>query len=131
MKTTIQAPTTTMVLTHPPANTVEPPHSHQLASLGVLEWLQWASPTASAPLSQQSMPRREPSPAALGAPPSTGETEDPLRPEEMDSAIPAPMVTFMQMSPWVATPGDSPSLLHVTHPLLQPTVPKTPEAESM
>ena len=37
----------------------------------------------------------------------------------------------MQMSLWVATPGGTPSFTHITHPLLQPTMSKTPEAVSM
>ena len=66
---------------------------------------------------------------ALGALPSTRETEDPLRPEETDSAIPTPMATLTQMSPQVATPGGTPSFTHVT-PLLQPTLPKALEVAS-
>ena len=50
--------------------------------------------------------------------PPTRETEYPLGPEGTDSAIPGPTATLMQMSLWVATPGDTPSLLHVTHPML-------------
>ena len=61
----------------------------------------------------------------------TGETEDPLEPQGIDSAIPAPMTTLTHMSPWVTTQGDISSFTHVTHPLLQPTVPKTPEVASM
>ena len=55
---------------------------------GALEQLQWASPTASAPVSQCSMPRREPPSAALGALTSRDEAEDPLGPKGMDSATP-------------------------------------------
>ena len=33
----------------------------------------------------------------------------------------------MQMHPWVATPGDTPSFTHTGHPLLQLTVPQTLE----
>ena len=61
----------------------------------------------------------------------TGETEDPLRPEGMDSAIPALMATLTQMSLWLAMLGDTPSFTCVTQSLLQPTMPKTPEAVSM
>ena len=71
---------------------------------------------------------REPPSAALGAPPSTEETEDPLGPKEMDSAIPIQMATIMQMLPWAVTAGDTPSF---THPLLQPTVPGTLEVLSI
>ena len=123
------------VLTHSLVNTVEPPHDITMAVnlhlQGVLEQLQQASSTASAPVSQHSMPRIEPPSAALGAPPSTKETEDPLWPKETDSAIPILMATITQMPPQVATPADTPSIPHVTHPLLQPTMPQTPEAASM
>ena len=135
MTTTIQAPTTTPVLTHPLADTIEPPHDITMAInlhlQGALEWLQWASSTASASVSQLCMPRREPPSVALVAPPSTEETEDSLGLKEMDWAIPVPMATLTQMLLWVATPGDTPSIPHITHPLLQPTVLKTPEAASM
>ena len=135
MTTAIQAPTTTPVLTHPPADTIEPHRditmTVNLHLHGALEWLQWALSTASAPVSQCSMPRREPPTAVLGAPPSTEETEDPLWPKEMDSAIPVMMATLTQMPLQRATPDDTPNIPHVTHPLLQPTMPKTPEATSM
>ena len=128
MITAIKAPTTTPVLTHSPADTIEPPHDItmpvNLHLQGALEWLQWASSAASAIVSQHSMPRRESQSVALGAPPSTEETEDPLG-LKMDSAIPIPMATFTQMSLWAATPGDTPSIPHVTPPLLQPTILKT------
>ena len=133
MTTATQAPTTTPALPH-----LQPiPLSHHdittainLKLQGALEQLQWTSPTASAPVSQCSMPRREPPSVALGALPSTRETEYTLKPEGT-SAIPAPMATLMQTSPQVATPGDTPSLLHVTYLLLQSIVPKTLEVASM
>ena len=77
------------------------------------------------------MPRREPPSLALGAPPPTKETEDPLRPKEMDLAIPVPVATLTQIPLWVATPGDTPSIPHITYPLLQPNMLKTLEAASM
>ena len=72
------------------------------------------------------MPMREPPAATLVAPPSTEATEDPLRLNETDSAIPILTASLSQMPPWMATPGNIPSIPHVTHPLLQPTMPKTP-----
>ena len=44
---------------------------------------------------------------------------------------PAPVTTLTQMSPWASTPGDISSFTHVTHLLLQPTIPRTPEVASM
>ena len=67
----------------------------------------------------------------LGILPSARETEDPLRLEGIDPIIPAPTAAFRQMSPWVATPGSTPSFTHITHPLLHPTMLKTPEAVSI
>ena len=85
MTTAIQDPTTTLVLTHSLANTIEPPCDITMAInfhlQGALEWLWQASPAASAPVSQCSMPRREPPSVALGALPPTKENEDPLRPK--------------------------------------------------
>ena len=49
----------------------------------------------------------------------------------MDSAIPIPMATLTQTPLQAATLGDSPSIPHVTHPLLQPTVLKTLETASV
>ena len=61
-----------------PADIVEPPHDTataiNLQLQGALEWLQQASPTASAPTSQHSMPRRSLPLVALGGPASTKET---------------------------------------------------------
>ena len=55
MRTAIQAPTTTLVLTHPLADTIEPPHDITMAInlhlKGALEWLQWAFSAAWAPAS--------------------------------------------------------------------------------
>ena len=83
MTTAIQAPTTMLVLTYPPADTIEPHHDITMAiNLHLqegLEHLQWALPTALAPVSQHSMPRIEPQSVALGAPPLGNRTEDPLR----------------------------------------------------
>ena len=133
--TAIQAPTTTPTLPPSLVDTIEPPHDITLATnlqlQGALEQLQWASPTASAPVSLCSMLRRELSSVALGALPLPRETDDPHGTEGMDSAIPALTATLTQMSPWVATPGDTPSFTHVTHSLLQPTMPNTPEVASM
>ena len=86
---------------------------------GALEWLQWASPTASAPVSQCSTLRREPPSAALGALPSSGETEDPLRPQgrlshPCPNSKPHTDVSAHGHNRW--------------HPLLQPTMPKTPRS---
>ena len=125
MTAAIQAPTTTLVLTYPLADTAEPPHNIAMAInlhlQEALEWLQWVSPAASAPVSQHSMPRRKPPSVALGALPSTGEMEDPLRPEEMDSGIPALTATLTQMPLWAATPGDIPaSLMSFTHHSIPP-----------
>ena len=106
--------------TSSPANTIESPSDYvaaiNLQLKGALEQLQWASLTASAPVSQHSMPKRELSLAALGAPPSAGETEDPLGAEGTDSIIPALMATLTQTSPWAATQVATPaSLTLLTH----------------
>ena len=106
-------------------------HGHQPAAPGALEWLQQTSPAASAPVSQCSTLRKEPPSVTLGVSSSTGEREDPLWPEGMDSAIPPPIAILMQMPSWVATPGGTPSFTHITHPLLQTTVLKTLEVASM
>ena len=71
MTNAIQAPTTTLGLPPSLANTIEP-SSNITAAInlqlkGGLEWLQWASPTALAPVSQCSTPKRELPLAALGA----------------------------------------------------------------
>ena len=105
-------------------------HGYQPASPGTLEQLQQASPTASAPVFQCSTLRREPPLVALGPLPSTRETEDPLGPEGMDSVIPALMATITQMSLLEAMLGDTSSFTHFTHPLFQPTMPKTQEVAS-
>ena len=132
--TNILVPTTAPVLPPSLANTVETPGDITMAInlqlQGTLEWLQQTSPPASAPVSQHRTLRKEPPPVTLGASPSTREREDPIRPEGMDSAIPAPTAIIMQMPPWVATPGSTPSFTHITHLLLQPTMPKTPEVVS-
>ena len=135
MPTAIQAHATTPALTHPPADIIEPPCDIAMAIKlhlqGALEQLQQASSAASTLVSQHRMPRMEPPSAALGAPPSTEGTEDPLRLKETDSAISILMVTLTQTPLWVALPGDTHCIPHGTHPLLQPTMPKTPEAASM
>ena len=129
--TNIHVPTTALVLPSSPSNTTEPPSDItmviNLQLQGALGWLQQASPTIPAPVSQCSTPRRELPLVPLGAPPPTRETKDPLWPEGMDSAIPVLMATLTQTSPWVATLGNTPSFICVTHPLLQFTMPKTPE----
>ena len=116
------------------ANTVEPPSDItmviNLYLKGAWNGCSRLPPTAMAPVSQCSTLRKEPPLVALGALPSTRETEDPLRPEGSDSSIPAPMATLMQTSPWADTLGDIPSFIYITHPLFQPTMPKTPEAVS-
>ena len=57
MKTTIQAPTATLVLPPYPAATVKPSHDITAAInqqlQGAFEWLQWASPTVSTHLPAQ------------------------------------------------------------------------------
>ena len=124
MTTAIQAPTTTPVLTYSLADTVEPPHDIAMAiNLHLhqaLEQLQWASPAALAPVSQCSLPRREPPSAALGAPASADGTEDPLKLMGMESSI-------IQMLLWVATPNDAPSFTHIIYQPLQLTLPQTRE----
>ena len=109
------------------ASTIEPPSDIAMAInlqlKGALEQLQWTSPTASAPVSQHGMPRREL--------PSPRETEHPLRPEGTESAIPVLMTTLMQMSLWLTTPDGILGFTHTTHPLLQLTIPKTLEAVSI
>ena len=120
MTTNIPVPTNTPVLPPSLTDTVEPPCDITMALnlhlQGALEWLQWASPTASTPTSQCSMPRGQLPSVALGAPPSIRETEDPFGPEGRDSTVPAPMATLMPTSPQVVTPCGTPSFTHLTHP---------------
>ena len=121
MTTAIPVPTTTLVLPPSLANTIEP-HSDIAVAINLQLQGHWNGcsglpPIASAPTSQYSMPRREPPLAALEALPSTRETEDPLRPEGMDSAIPALMATLMQMSLWVAPPALLTLLTHCSSQL--------------
>ena len=97
---------------------------------GALAQLQWTSSTASAPVSHHGTLRRKPPSVALGALPSTGEKKIPMG-LGADSAIPTQMAILTQMPPWASTPGDISSFTHVTHPLLQPTVLKSPEVASM
>ena len=111
MTTAIQAPTTMLALTHSPADTTEPPQDIAMAINqhlhGALEQLQWTSSAASTPVSQQIMPRKEPPSVALGAPPSTAGTEDPLRWKETGLVIPTLAATFTQTPdgwPHQATP---------------------------
>ena len=98
MTTAISVPNVTLVLPLSPVNTVEPPCDIAMAInlqlQGILEQLQQALPTASAPTSQHSTPKRQPPLSALGSLPSTREIEDPFMPEGMDSAIPAPVATL-------------------------------------
>ena len=126
--TAIQAPTTTLVLTYSLADTIEPPCDIAMAInlhlQGALVWLWWASPTALAPVSQHSTPRREPPSVALGAPPFGDGTEDPPGLMGTESSI-------MQMPPWVTTPGDPPSFTHTIHQLFQLTLPQTLEVASI
>ena len=121
MTTTIQAPTITPVLTYSPADTIEPPcyiaMAINLHLYGALEQLQQASSAALVPVSQHSMPRREPPSVALGALPLGNGTEDPLRLMGTESSI-------TQMPPWVATPGDAANFTHTSLQLLQPTLPQ-------
>ena len=74
----------------------------------------------SAPVSQCSIPKREPWSVVLGAPPSTEGTEDLLRLKKMDSAIPVLMATLTQTPPWVATPGHTPASLMLPIPCASP-----------
>ena len=73
-----------------PAETTKPPGDIAMAInlqlQGALEWLQQTSPAASAPVAQHSTLKRELPSAALGALPSTRETEDPLGLEGTDTA---------------------------------------------
>ena len=62
------------------------------------------------------MLRRDPPSVALGAPTSTRETEDPIRPEGTDFTIPVLMATLTQMSLWAATPDSTPRFTHINSP---------------
>ena len=133
--TTIQTPTITLVLHPSLAYSVVPSQDITTVEInlhlrGALEWLQWASPVASASVSCHSTPGRQPPLVALGALLSAGGTDDPLRPEGTDSIIPTLMTTLQQTSLWVATPDTTTSFTLATHPLLQLTVLKTLEVAS-
>ena len=135
MTTTTQLSTTTLVQTYSLTDTFEPPYditmTINLHLQGALEWLQQASSAASTPVSQHSMPRRGPPSVALGAPSSTEGRENPLGQKETDSTIPASAAMLTQTPLWVVTPGDTPSLAHTIHQLLQLTLPQTPEMVSI
>ena len=88
---------------------------------GALEWLHQISHAASAPTSQHSMPGRQPSSLALGAPPST-RTEGPLGLEGMDSPIPDPMATSSQASQGEVMPEHAPNIVQVSHSPSLPTI---------
>ena len=77
-------------------------------------------PHSLAPVSQCSTLRKEPPSVVLGAPPQ-------LEKEKIPSGIPALMTIPMQMPLQAAIPGCTPSFTCITYPLLQPTMPKTPE----
>ena len=132
--TTIQAPTTTPVLPPSPATSVEP--SDDIATSinqqlqGALEWLQWASPTISTPVSLHSMPKRASLSVALGALTPSEVTEGPPELNEEDPAIPAQMASHTQVSPQAVMSEDVPSMTHISHSPSPPTMPKIPEAAS-
>ena len=117
------------------ATTIEPPCdifvaiNHQLQR--ALEWLQWASPAISTPVSQHNMPKREPPSVAFMAPPPTEVTEDPLSPNEKNPSIPTPVASSTQVSPWVAMPEDIPSIAHISQSPSLLTVVKTLEVASI
>ena len=118
MTTATQVPTTIPVQTYSLTDTIDSPHDITMAVnlhlQGALEQLQWASSAASTLVFQGSTPRREPPSAALGAPPSTEGTEDPLGQKETDLAIPALMATLthtLHRWPHQVTPPASPTPL--------------------
>ena len=119
---TTEAPTTILVLTYSLTDTIEPPcylaKAINLHLQGALEWLQWASSTASTPVSKNSMPRRELPSAAPRAHPQQKEQKVPSVKKEIDSAIPVMTGTLTQTPQWVATPDDTPSFTHTVHQLL-------------
>ena len=90
---------------------------------GALEWLQWTSPTTSAPASQHNMPRRKLLSVALGALPSS-RAEDPLDLEGMDLAIPDPMATSSQVSLGEVMPEHVPSIVQISHSPSPPAISK-------
>ena len=97
---------------------------------GALQWLQWTSPTTSAPISQHSTPGRKLPSAALGALPST-RAADPLSLMGIDSAIPDLMATSSQAFPHVVMSENIPSLIQVSYSPSLPTVQKTLEVASI
>ena len=126
--TTIQAPTTTPVLPPSPATSVK--LSDDIATSinqqlqGALEWLQWASPTISTPVSLHSMPKRESLSVALGAMTPSEVTEGPPGLNEEDPAIPAQMASPTQVSAQAVMSEDVPSITHISHSPSPPTMPK-------
>ena len=105
MTTAIQAPTTTLVPTHSPADAIKPPCDFAMAInqhlQGALEWLQWTSSTASTPVSQCSMPWKEPPLAALGPHPQQKEQKIPSgKRRQRQTAIPTPAATFTDPHGW-------------------------------
>ena len=134
MTTSIQAPTTTLVLTHSPANTTEPPLTSPWPSTYTSRapWNSYSKlPSQHQPLSPSIVCLGEshhqwPSGSTL----NQTNKKSPWAKED-GLSHPVSMATPIQMPPWVATPGDTPSFLHVTHPLFWPTVSKMLEAASM
>ena len=118
----------------PPFLAVEPQHDIAMALnlhlQGTLEWLQWTSPTTSAPTSQYSMPRRKLPSVTLGAPPSA-RTEDPLSPEGMELPVPDPMATSSQASLGEVMSEHIPSTVEVSHSPSPPAVSKTLDVASI
>ena len=84
------------------------------------------------------MPKKQPPSAALQAPPAAKESEDPFRPEGMDTVTSVPMVIFtatipimMQRSPQAPIPTGAFSSTHVPAQTLQPILPKTLQMMSL
>ena len=120
---TLQIPHSTPVLPPPPTYTTEPSDDTtaaiNLQLMSAMEQLQQASSIAPASISKQSMPWKQPSSAALGAPPAAKELEDPLQPKGTETATSVPMVIFtpiipimMQMPLQVPIPTDAHSPPH-------------------
>ena len=134
MTSAIQAPTNTLVL--PPLWSIllslpmTSPDPSTYSSRGPWSGCSRLPPTALAPVSWCSMSRREPPSVALGILPQPEKQKIPSGQRgQTPSAL--PNCNPMQMSLWPATPGGTPCFTHITHPLLQPTVPKILEVASM
>ena len=131
-----QTPHSMLVLPPPPTDTTEPfsdiTAAINLQLMGIQEWLQQASPIAPTSISQQSMSRKQPPSAALGALLAVNKSQDSFRPEGMDTGTMAPVASFtptilimMQMSLHVPIPTGALSSAHATPWPIQPTLPKT------